>query len=422
MAAIRQGFCKREGMHVVIVSDFGHVSGGAAQVAIKSACALADRGAQVSFACALGPPSVDLQRAGIAVHCLGSSNIWAVRQPWRAAAQGIWNIAAGAWFRQLLDGSRTHDTVVHLHQWTKAFSPSVLSVAAASGLPFVVTLHDYFLSCPNGAYFHYPRLRPCTLQPMSPACWTANCDSRSRAHKAVRLLRQVATGTAVRRRATRLNVIHVSRRAAEVARPLLPPTTRDWVLQNPVDRPDGPRVPAERNRAVVYVGRVTAEKGCLVLATAAARAGMPLIVMGEGPALEQVRQANPDACVRPWGDRTAVDRCLAEARVLALPSLWYETGGLIVHEGLARGVPAIVSTISGAADAVGSMHGQLVPPGDVDALTAALRALQDDALVRRLSEQAYLATNSGALPPAAHADGLLEIYASIVAEHEPCAA
>lgn len=403
-------------MHAILVSDYGHVSGGAAQVAIASARALAERGVRVTFACALGPVAPELDHPGITTHCLGASNVWAMRERWRAAAQGVWNAAAARWLRRLLHDCDPGDTVVHLHQWTKAFSPSVLAVSASSGLAFVVTLHDYFLVCPNGAYFIFPKQRPCTVRPMSTGCLTTDCDSRSRGHKAVRLLRQVATDAAVRRRARPLNVIHVSRPASDVARPLLPASTRHWVVLNPVTQAPGARVQAERNRAVVCVGRITVEKGCVVLAQAAAQAGVPLVVMGDGPALEQVRRACPDAQIRPWGDRAAVERCLADARVLVLPSLWHETGGLVVQEGLARGVPAVVSTISGAADVVGDENGLVVPPGDVGALAAALRTLNDDALVQRMSEQAYRAMREGPQRLGAHADGLLAVYQSLVAE------
>ena len=405
-------------MRVILVSDYGHVNGGAAQVAISSARLLAKQGIPVVFACALGPISPQLDHPLIETHCLGETHIWAVRQPWRAAAQAIWNAAASQWLRTLIHESDPNQTVVHLHQWTKAFSPSVLAAATTSRLPFVVTLHDYFLSCPNGAYFIYPKQRPCTVQPMSATCWSTNCDSRSSAHKAVRLLRQVATVTAVRRRNTPLHVIHVSRRAAEVARPLLPPTCRHWVLQNPVNEALGTRITAEHNRAVVCVGRVTVEKGCVVVAQATARARMPLVVMGEGPALEQVREANPNADIRPWGDREAVERCFEEARVLALPSLWHETGGLVAQEAMARGVPAIVSTISGASDIVHRAQGPVVPPGDTGALTKALRELENDTFVRHLSEQAYHTMSTGPQRPGAHAEGLINIYRSILAEHQ----
>lgn len=404
-------------MHAIFVSDYGHISGGAAQVAITSARALADRGTRVTFACALGPISAELDHAGITVHCLEASNVWSVRRRWQAAAQGIWNAAAGRWLKGLLRDCDPRDTVVHVHQWTKAFSPSVLAAAATSGLPVVVSLHDYFLSCPNGAYFMFPQQRPCTLRPMSMGCVVADCDSRSRGHKVVRLLRQAVTGAAVHGRTRPLNVIHVSRRAADVARPMLPASTRHWVLPNPVAAPPGERVTAEHNRAVVCVGRLTVEKGCVVLARAAALAGVPLVVMGEGPALQQMRRACPDMEVRPWGDQSAVEQCFSQARVLALPSLWYETGGLVVQEGLARGVPAIVSTISGAAEVVGDACGLRVPPGDVEALAAALRRLDDDALVQRMSENAYRAMRDGPQRPGAHADGLLAIYQTLVAGH-----
>jgi len=208
----------------------------------------------------------------------------------------------------------------------------------------------------------------------------------------------------------------VSSRAHAVAQPLLPAATRHWVLPNPVAGAPAARVRAERNRAVAFVGRVTVEKGCVVLAEAAAKAGVPLLVMGDGPALGAVRQACPNADVRPWGDRAAVEQCFAEARVLALPSLWYETGGLVVLEALARGVPAIVTTISGAAEVVGDAHGMRVPPDDVEALAAALRALGDDALVQRMSENAHRAMGSGPQRPTAHADGLLAIYQALVAD------
>jgi len=402
-------------MRVILVSDYGSVTGGAARVAISEARALAERGVEVVFACALAPLSSELDHPLIRVRCLGADHVWAIGSRWRAATQGIWNAAAGHWLRALLRESSDGQTLVHFHQWTKAFSPSVLAAGTASGLPMVVTLHDYFLHCPNGAYFVYPQQRPCRVPPMSAACWVTHCDSRSRAHKAVRLLRQVATNAALAG-GHPLNLIHVSERAAAVARPLLARAARQWVLPNPIEIPLGDRIPAERNRAVVYLGRVTLEKGCVQLAQAAALAGVPLLVMGEGPALEAMRNANPELAIRPWGDQAAVAACFAQARALALPSLWYETGGMVTQEALARGVPAVVTTTSGAAETLGEDRGLLVPPGDVEALAAALHRLNDDALVQHLSENAYRYMSTGPHRPAAHAEGLLDIYRSVLSE------
>jgi glycosyltransferase involved in cell wall biosynthesis len=408
-------------MRVILVCDFGSVTGGAARVAISEARALAERGVDVVFACALAPVSSELDHPRIRVRCLGADHIWAIGSRWRAAIHGIWNAAAGHWLHALLRECRDNATLVHFHQWTKAFSPSVLAAGTASGLPVVVTLHDYFLRCPNGAYFVYPRQQPCQLQPLSARCWAADCDSRSRAHKAVRLVRQLATNAAVAG-GHPLNLIHVSERAATVAHPLLARAARQWVLPNPIEIPSGDRVPAERNRAIVYLGRITPEKGCVLLAQAAALAGVPLLAMGAGPALEAMRTANPDMEVRPWGDQAAVAGCLAQARALALPSLWYETGGMVTQEALARGVPAVVTTTSGAAEILGDDRGLLVPPGDVQALAAALHRLNDDALVRRLSENAYRFMGTGPHQPAVHAERLLDIYRTLLTDRREAVA
>jgi len=74
--------------------------------------------------------------------------------------------------------------------------------------------------------------------------------------------------------------------------------------------------------------------------------------------------------------------------VFVLPT-WHEGYGMAVAEALARGLP-IVSTQTGAiAELVGRDAGVLVPPGDADALTAALwRVLVDDDLRTRLREGA----------------------------------
>src|SRR3546814_20759544 len=106
------------------------------------------------------------------------------------------------------------ETVVHFHQWTKAFSPSVFAAVADRGIPAVVSMHDYFLACPNGAYFNFPRNAPCSLRPLSPACIASNCASRSYSHKLARTVRQAVTARILERLHDPPNIINDTVRAA----------------------------------------------------------------------------------------------------------------------------------------------------------------------------------------------------------------
>ncbi len=79
----------------------------------------------------------------------------------------------------MLAGLPPGPVVIHLHQWTRAFSPAILPVLFGTGLPVAITLHDYFLACPNGVYYRFDRAEPCTLTPLSARCVAAPCDPRS---------------------------------------------------------------------------------------------------------------------------------------------------------------------------------------------------------------------------------------------------
>jgi glycosyltransferase involved in cell wall biosynthesis len=60
--------------------------------------------------------------------------------------------------------------------------------------------------------------------------------------------------------------------------------------------------------------------------------------------------------------------------VLVLPSLWWETTGLVLLEAMAEGKAVVASRIGGIPEVVGGT-GRLVTPGDVAALREALDAV-----------------------------------------------
>jgi glycosyltransferase involved in cell wall biosynthesis len=132
--------------------------------------------------------------------------------------------------------------------------------------------------------------------------------------------------------------------------------------------------PPEEPPHVLYVGRLSAEKGVLELVRAAQ--GIPLRVVGDGLLRPQVPDAVgfvPPSALGTWYERAAV---------VVAPSR-REGYGVVVREAMAWGRPVVASSVGGLLDAVDDgVTGLLVPPCNVVALRAALEGLLRDVELR----------------------------------------
>ena len=109
---------------IIVLSDYGHVNGGAARVALALARGLAQRGWPVVFVCAVAPIARELAAAGVDVRHIPIVEAWRESSALRAAGRGIWNHAAAGKLRQILAESPPQRTIVHAQQWTRALSPA----------------------------------------------------------------------------------------------------------------------------------------------------------------------------------------------------------------------------------------------------------------------------------------------------------
>jgi glycosyltransferase involved in cell wall biosynthesis len=146
---------------------------------------------------------------------------------------------------------------------------------------------------------------------------------------------------------------------------------------------------------VLAVGRLAEQKDFASLIDAARQwtdlDPVPLLaIAGTGPLAESLaeRAAPLGPAVRFLGPRPDVPFLLAAAGVFVLPSRW-EGQPLILQEALAAGCRIVASRAGGIPDLTGEDAALLVPPGDVDALAAAIRrVLTDPALAQRERAQA----------------------------------
>ena len=405
---------------VIVVYDFGSVNGGAAQVAIASALELCRRGLQVDYFCAVGPVDPRLVQAGAAVTCLQQFDILSNPSRMRAALTGLWNTSAARSLAALLASADPASTLVHVHGWTKALSASVFRVARQMGFRVVVTLHEYFTACPTGGFFDHAIGAVCERRAMGVACLAANCDPRSRAQKLWRVARQGLASALTDVHGGLSDVIYISAFSRALLAPYYLPATRWHFVPNPVEAVQRPRVLAEANKTFLFIGRLSPEKGCDLFCAAAAAARVEAMVVGDGPQRAALQAAWPQVSMAGWLDSAAVQARLRDARALVLPSLWYETQGLVVYEALACGVPVLVADRTAASDAVREgVNGLLFKQGDQASLASAMRRLVDDGLVRSMSEQAYGAFWDAPPTLQAHGDALIEAYKAVMERQQP---
>lgn len=314
-----------------------------------------------------------LERCGHQVLRYTLDNDAIARTP-RAALAGatVWNRGAYRDLRRLLAGRGVD--VVHFHNTFPLVSPAAYYAAHAEGAVVVQTLHNFRLLCASANLFRDGR--PCEACVGRSVAWPGvvhGCYRGSRAASAVTaamLAAHAAAGTWGREVDVYVALSEFAR-GRFVAHGL--PADRVVVKPNFVAADPG----AGRHGGgfALYAGRLAAEKGVGTLLDAWARLGpgYALRVAGDGPLARRVAAAGGG--VEWLGQRSAaeVTAAMQDATVLVFPSEWHEPFGLTLVEALATGLP-VIATARGAAPEIieDGVTGRLVPPGDPDALAAAV--------------------------------------------------
>ncbi len=138
-------------------------------------------------------------------------------------------------------------------------------------------------------------------------------------------------------------------------------------------------LPFTERSGIVFVGRLTAQKGISDLLEALlqlkGRGPVPrLEIYGDGPLRATCDAAAQHLPLRFHGmvDQQQVRDAMARSRLLVLPST-EESFGLVAIEAGARGTPVVAYADGGLKEAVlDQMTGRLVAPGDISALAAAV--------------------------------------------------
>lgn len=214
----------------------------------------------------------------------------------------------------------------------------------------VLTLHDYFIACPNGGYFDYKRNKICNLKPLSIKCIKCNCDSRNYMFKLYRIIRQFVQNRIVKLNKKIKNVITISEFSENILKKTLNQNTKITRIYNPIEDTKTEKINPVTNEYYLYVGRISKEKGVDIFCKAITELGYKGIVVGDGEEKKKLEKKYKNIEFTGWKNKDEVKEYMKGAKALIFPSRWYETAGLSVLEAQSIGIPAIVSKYCAASE------------------------------------------------------------------------
>jgi glycosyltransferase involved in cell wall biosynthesis len=362
------------------------------------ALALARQGHQVTVFYRGSAPGVGLERReedGVLV-----LKMWAgVLGPGRRFLTTLADPSATQAFKRVLHEIRPD--LIHI-QHLIGFPVAFIRSIREQGVPFLITLHDYWWVCANTqlltnfsrqlcdgprAYLNCAR---CVLARagQSPATPWTGIGNLWPAVPALAVL-MAWRGSGLRSAMLQADrLIAPSRFVKEWYSSHGMSADRIEVLPHGLEWPPGlsQRQGSADPVRLAYIGGLSWQKGVHVLVDAldGLQGTVELCIAGDelfAPSYVARLRAQAPPNLRFLGrlSRERVWEVLSQVDAVVVPSLWNETFSLIVHEAFAAGVPVIASRLGALTEAVReSEDGLLVPPGDVDAWRAALQRLVDE--------------------------------------------
>lgn len=287
-----------------------------------------------------------------------------------ASAQTIWNQASYKEIQSILDLEKPD--LIHVHNFFPIISPAIFYAAKSRGVPVVQTLHNYRLWCLNAYFFREGGVcedckgKPFMIPGIKHQCYRGNIGASA----------VLATMLSVHRALPTWDKVNVFITLSQFAHDKFVeyglPAQKLRLKPNFVSA--APPVGDGQDNSVLYVGRLSPEKGIDVLLSAwnYLERHITLKIAGSGPLQEQVEAvARKNSSVQFLGQQPQgkIYELLRRSKALIFPSLWYEGMPRTIIEAFAAGTPVIASNLGAMSSMIDSGRtGLHFQPGNVDDL------------------------------------------------------
>lgn len=396
-------------MKVLIVSKFFYSRGGADLVAMTTRELLRGAGHEVQVFAMDYPDNIKLPEQSTWPAEIDFNGSLTKKISAFVRLMGLGDVASR--FRKVLKDFRPD--VVHCHNIHSYLSPVVVTLSHQSGARTVWTIHDLKLVCP--AYLgRRPDGTLCTdCVDGRSNLMKYNCLKGSRLASFMALLESIRWNRGKLDSATDCFIAPsefmksmlvrggFSESKIRVLHNCISPDKLRPMLSEPRQEPAEPYF--------TYIGRLSAEKGVKTLVLAAKRAGVRVLIGGDGPMRTELEELARGSKIEFLGnlDAKRVGRLLRDAAASVMPSECFENNPLSVIESLCAGTPVIGAKIGGIPELIEpGVSGEHFPSGSVNTLAAKLATFNAEAYDREAISRRAINEFS----EQTHLENLLKIY------------
>lgn len=271
--------------------------------------------------------------------------------------------------------------VVHMNNINFQLTPSVIYAVKKRNIPLVQTVHDYQMICPNHLLYSFGEVKPCErcIGGSKFNCVKHSCIHGSKVKSLIgaieaKLYAILKTYQKVDLYICPSYFLEKKLLAASELYRGKTLTVHNFIEKKPLPEKVTPEKPY-----VAFAARLSKEKGVTLLCEAAKLLpDYSFLVAGSGPDGECLKDI-PNITMKGFLSGDELISLMANAKVMLLPSVWYENCPLSILETHSFGVPVITMNSGGMAELVeDGKTGALINEPTPEAVAAAIRRCFED--------------------------------------------
>lgn len=404
-------------MKILLINKFLYPKGGDAVSTLNTGALLTAKGHNVNYWGMAHPDNPGYPHAEFFVDNVDYYQSGGVSRQIKMAGNVLYSLEAKRKVERMI--SAVQPDIAHLNNFAHQISPSILHVFKKYKIPMVMTMHDYKLVCPvysmlsdgkicekcrGGRYYH------CLINKCAKGSGLKSALNTGEMYLHHKILRMydlvdafISPSQFLKEKVTEMGF-----------------KGRIEHLSNFVKIDNFAPYDSREDNNIVYVGRLSAEKGLFTLVEAVKHMDLQVKIIGSGSLRENIAARIKDEGINNirlsgFIKGKELREEIKKALFIIQPSECYENNPLSILEAFAYGKPVIGSRIGGIPELVkDNVTGLTFEPGNVEDLRSKIAGLLENPRKRMEMGKNARKMVEEKFNPALHHEKLMEIYRSVL--------